>query len=189
MKLEIKLYILILVLITACYWNNSSYDLNEQLVENIVEDCISQDFFTNTDTISYKLLPYSLYESRFTEDGLEVPPPFNPMKGELTYLKKLLNTIDSEEHFNEKIDGDFILQQLYNSKCICDTLRLNEQKFSKNKSEKFYILYQPIFNSSYSAVYLQYDFYDHIYGNGGALLLVKESENWIIIKKYFRWIS
>ncbi len=153
--------------------------------------------------INKKLVPYIYYKQEDVEDDFESPPPPPSLNGWHTNAENLIRFFNSDDFlqendsverkfFSKQNDLEYLKIQIDSSKKISNRINLedliSEYKSNRTKREGYYF-YTPLFNNEKTEVYIQYDFYEGVYGNGFGVLLIKEKNTWKIIRIAGLWIS
>ncbi|WP_194778276.1 hypothetical protein [Pararhodonellum marinum] len=105
----------------------------------------------------------------------------------------LVTKINQPRYFSSK-DLDHIREQLILSEEVAKRNRiidLNDSDLT-NKGDKisvWYNFYVPIFNLDSSAVYVQYDYNENVYGEGNGAVLIRKEDRWELLVWLDRWMT
>jgi len=187
-------FLLIIIVRVSCTQteNKNITRASEDLFIEVIENYIVEDSLYKAESISPRFHPYIYYPTQYTEDGLEIPSPPIFYEGEYIEENQLIEKIGHQEYFSEK-DLDHLRYQIKSSQEISSITNIsklsNIDKCKEEEIRTWYIFYVPLFNIDSSAVYVQYDFHDGIYGEGNGALLIKNNGQWKLIDWFDRWIT
>jgi hypothetical protein len=181
-----KLMILLLLFLGCKESKQENPLFNALFYAYVLEDALDTSAY-----FSQKMIPYYYSEPEYL-NGLEIPEEWNLYEPEIMSVDKLRRIFNGSIHFLP-LDTAHIKQQIENSKNLANTNRVVLPNVSYPKLEElpehWYSFYVPIFNSDSSAVYVQYNYHDGIFGTGSGAILVKQQGNWTLVKWNDRWMT
>jgi len=184
-----KLLSLFTILIfTSCETSKIS---EEPFIIEVLNHYIEEDSLYRTNHISSRLLSYTYYETQYTKDSLQIPLPTEPFT-EYQNEINMIETIANHEYFSSK-DADHLKHQLKRSREVSKSVKFStlsslNLEMKEAKLSYGYFFYVPIFNLDSSAVYVQYDCHNNLYGDGNGALLIKDNGKWKKAEWFTRWM-
>ena len=174
----------------------------EETTEIFKTVIIKRDIKPDT-LINCKLIPFFPYEPEYSPDGLEAPSPPPSLKGYHSNAERLIRFFNSNEFikeddsikrrfFSKKGDLEYLKSQINLSEKLTETTNLKNlfSDYNSNRTKRDgYHFYTPLFNVNGTEVYIQYDFYDGVYGDGFGIILIKENNKWKIVRTVALWIT
>ena len=151
-----------------------------QLVEILINDLNKSGVLEKQAFIIDRLYPMSYYKVEINEDGLEIPSPEKNSRNEVG----IINWIEMDlfpkngqtlNHVRSQIKGSTPKAKFDFGSNSIDSKKIDLEK-------PYYRVYKPIYNLDSTAVYLEIDYHDNIYGHGSAYVFELKNESWENVK-------
>lgn len=158
---------------------------NEKTVEILVNYLILEGDLDKQAFLVNRTWPFQYFEIKFTDDGLQIPPPNYYSRNE----SEIVNLIDLKCFPKDDSTLEFVKNQLKASSSR-QVLNFGEKSIKPNQIEHkrpYYKVYKPIYNVDSTAIYLEIDFHHQIYGDGRAFVFEFKNGNWKNVKFIPTW--